>query len=401
MYAEGVPMAWKQTGQPAIQQQRGKWVARVEGVDTETGKRRPRQIGTYSSKRAAQNGVTDFVAGGDSAADRRTVSGLVDRWVASRVDVGKKTRLQYEWAAGHIRSGIGGLRVDQLDRADIAKWLDGLATGGTYSRRSIQIFRMVLRAALADAVEAGDLRRSPAARVGLPRDITKKPREREADVWTDDEIDRFLATIAPHRWAAPIRLAVLYGMRRSEVLGLAWAAVDLDAATVRIERGLVEVSGRPEWTEGKNERSRRTFAIDPTTAEALAAHRRCQLEERLAAGERWDEGGLVIATKHGKRVAPNNFDDTLDRLITRAEVPRLTSHGLRKTAATPHGEGRRERRRDPRRGGHARPQPRDDDAHLRQSPTAIPEDRHRQDRAPSHPQRCPATRALMFVCFVW
>ena len=43
-------MAWKQSGQPTIQQQRGKWVARVEGIDTETGKRRPRQIGTLSSE---------------------------------------------------------------------------------------------------------------------------------------------------------------------------------------------------------------------------------------------------------------------------------------------------------------------------------------------------------------
>lgn len=42
----------------------------------------------------------------------------------------------------------------------------------------------------------------------------------------------------------------------------------------------------------------------------------------------------MVATKHGKPVAPNNLDDTLERLITNAEVPRLTSHGLHKTAAT-------------------------------------------------------------------
>ena len=41
-------MAWKQSGQPTIQQQRGKWVARVEGIDTETGECRPRQIGTFT-----------------------------------------------------------------------------------------------------------------------------------------------------------------------------------------------------------------------------------------------------------------------------------------------------------------------------------------------------------------
>lgn len=327
-------MAWKQSGQPTIQQQRGKWVARVEGLDTETGKRRPRQIGTFSSKRAAQRAATAFAASGGALAARDTVAGLVDRWVASRVDVGPKTRLQYEWAAGHIREGLGGVRVDQLERADVARWLDGLAASGRFSRRSIQIFRTVLRAALADAVDAGELRRSPAARVGLPKQVAKPVRERDADAWTEAELDRFLTAIEPHRWFAPIRLCATYGLRRSEMLGLTWSAVDLDAGTIRIDRALVEVHGRPEWTEGKNERSRRTIPIDATTVNLLVAHRRLQLEERLAAGHAWHDDDLVVTTRTGTRVSPGNFDQTLDRLVAKAGVPRLTSHGLRHTAAT-------------------------------------------------------------------
>ena len=34
-------------------------------------------------------------------------------------------------------------------------------------------------------------------------------------------------------------------------------------------------------------------------------------------------------------MSPGNFDQTLERLIARAGVPRLSSHGLRHTAATP------------------------------------------------------------------
>jgi hypothetical protein len=49
MYAREADMAWKQGGHPTVQKQRDKWVVRVDGLDTETGRRRPRQIGTYSS----------------------------------------------------------------------------------------------------------------------------------------------------------------------------------------------------------------------------------------------------------------------------------------------------------------------------------------------------------------
>ena len=33
-------------------------------------------------------------------------------------------------------------------------------------------------------------------------------------------------------------------------------------------------------------------------------------------------------------MSPGNFDQTLERLVAKAGVPRLTSHGLRHTAAT-------------------------------------------------------------------
>jgi integrase len=334
MYQEEVAMAWKATGQPTVRQQRERWVVRVDGIDTETGKHRPRQLGTYPSRRAANRAASEFTAAGDFGNDRRTVGRLVDEWVASRTDIGPKTKTQYEWAAGHIRTQLGSLRVDQLERADVARWLEGLAAGGEFGRRSIGIFRMVLKAALADAVEAGDLKRSPAARVPMPRNVVKPDRVKEVDAWDDAQLQRFLDVADAHRWAGPLRIAVLYGLRRSEVLGLHWSAVDLKKGTIKIERALVEVRGVPTWTDGKNTRARRTIPLDPGTLRALQAHRRFQAEERLAAGHDWTDQDLVIATKTGNQVAPGNFDQTLERLVRNAGIPRLTSHGLRHTAAT-------------------------------------------------------------------
>jgi integrase len=327
-------MAWKPTGHPTVRRQRDKWVVRLDGIDTETGKHRPRQLGTFTSRRSAQSAATRFAASGDVGVERGTVGHLVEQWAASRVDVSAKTRAQYEWAASHIRRDLGAIRVDRLDRDDVARWLDRLASDGELSRRSIQVVRMVLRAALADAVENGDLRRSPAARVGLPRQVAKADRRRDTDAWTEEEVQQFIMSIAHHRWAAPIRLCVLYGLRRSELLGLRWSDVELRRATVRIERALVEVHGRPEWSDGKNARSRRVIPIDQSMVKALAAHRRFQAEERLAAGKRWVDNDLVVATRTGSPVSPGNFDQTLERLVAAAGVPRLTSHGLRHTAAT-------------------------------------------------------------------
>ena len=327
-------MAWKPTGHPVVHQQRDRWVVRVNGIETSSGKARPHQLGTFRSRRAAQRAAAEFGAAGEVGSDRSTVGYVVTQWAASRTDIGNKSRMQYEWAARHISAGIGPVRVDRLDRSDIARWLEGLARDGHLSRRSISICRTVLRAALADAVEAGEIRRSPASRVPMPRNVVKVGHEREVDAWEEVDVQRFLDATASHRWGAPLRLATLYGLRRSELLGLPWSAVDLKAGTVRIEQALIEVSGNVEWSSGKNERSRRTIPIDPATAKALAAHRRFQAEERMAAGPAWIDTGLVVTTKTGNRVSPSNFDQTLARLVHKAGVPRLTSHGLRHTAAT-------------------------------------------------------------------
>jgi integrase len=325
---------WKPTGHPVVHQQRDRWVVRVNGIETSSGKARPRQLGTFRSRRAAQRAASEFGASGEVGSDRSTVGYVVTQWAESRTDIGNKSRQQYEWAARHISEGIGSVRLDRLDRADIARWLEDLAQGGHLSRRSISICRTVLRAALTAAVEAGELRRSPANRVAMPRNVVKVRAEREVDAWDQADLQRLLAATSSHRWSAPLRLAALYGLRRSELLGLPWSAVDVKAGTVRIEQALIEVSGKVEWSPGKNERSRRTIPIDPATAKALAAHRRFQAEERMAAGPEWIDMGLVVTSKTGNRVAPSNFDQTLARLVKQAGVPRLTSHGLRHTAAT-------------------------------------------------------------------
>ena len=327
-------MGWKAIGLPTVRQQRGRWVVRVDGIDTESGKARPRQLGTYTSQRAARNAAAKAIESGRERIDRNTIGGLVDRWVESRTDIGRNQLQQYRWAARHINAGVGAISVERLDREDIAKWLNALAKGGQLSRRSIQIVRMTLRAALAAAVDAGDLRRNTASRVPMPREVIGKPRSKDADTWDDEQLDRFLITVRRHRWGGPMRLEALYGLRRSELLALHWSDLDLHDGIVSIDAGLVEADGELVWTDGKNARSRRRIPVDIDTRRAITVHRERQREERDRARELWRDNDLFVATQLGGPVRPRNYSHTLDRLVARAQVPRLTSHGLRHTAAT-------------------------------------------------------------------
>ena len=326
-------MSWKAIGQPTVRKQRDKWVVRIDGIDTATGNHRPRQLGTYASQRSALAASRAQRAEARST-ERGTVSWLVRRYVASKSDITPKAREQYAWAIPHIEQGLGAIPLSRLDRDDVASWITGLASAGTLSRRSVQICRNVLRASLADAVEEGLIPRSPAARVALPRTVAKPVKEKVIQAWEATDVDTFLTAIADHRWAVGFQLGVLYGLRRSEVLALRWDDFDPKGRTLRIDESLVAVNRGAVLGDAKNVRSRRLVPLSDDGVRALKRRRTEQAEERLLAGAEWEDNDLIIATRQGRLVLPRSYDRSLALIVDKAKLPRLTSHGLRHTAAT-------------------------------------------------------------------
>jgi hypothetical protein len=48
----------------------------------------------------------------------------------------------------------------------------------------------------------------------------------------------------------------------------------------------------------------------------------------------WIDTGLVFTTRHGTALEPRNFSRSFDRCTTKAQVPRITVHGTRKTCGS-------------------------------------------------------------------
>lgn len=121
------------------------------------------------------------------------------------------------------------------------------------------------------------------------------------------------------------------GLRRSEVLGLDWSAVDLTAGSVEVRASRTRTGrGNATKVEGvKTDRSHRIVAaetIHPGTREALKAL-------WLAQGR--PESGLVIRDAAGEPVHPDGYSARFRAVCKAAGVPALNSvHALRHTLAT-------------------------------------------------------------------
>lgn len=173
-------------------------------------------------------------------------------------------------------------------------------------------------------------------------DGVKAPRKRREDartltVWERADLLAFRQVADTDEWAAGWRLT-LAGLRRSEVLGLKWSAVDLDTGTVRVEAGRVALDGKRTVTEDpKSAASWRTVPVEamhPGTIVLLRSLKARQAADRLAGGGAYIETGYVLVDALGRPARPEAYSDRFADLSRAAGVPVIRLHDVRHTIAT-------------------------------------------------------------------
>ena len=290
-----------------------------------------------------------------------TVSQYMDYWLREVVkpNLAPKTYERYEaFTRLHIVPYLGTKRLDKLQVKDIRQWLNKLALvcqccaqgkdaawpqgkrrccaigqccHATLSARSRADARDTLRAAYTCAVEDELISRNPAAVIRLPT-----PRTRKRRWWTVDDARRFLESVrsAGEPLYAAFVLILVLGLRKGEVLGLTWELVDLDAAELYVGEQVQRVGRELIRRQVKTETSEAPLPLPELCVAALKLRQEQQAADRSWADGAWIDTGLVFTTRHGTALEPRNFNRSFDRCIIKAQVPRITVHGTRKTCGS-------------------------------------------------------------------
>jgi integrase len=311
----------------------GRWCGAIN-LGWEHGKRRRKYFYGQTAEQvqaAILRARADLAQGLPVVAERQTVEEFLGRWLEDSVKPSVRP-LTYEQYRQHVKLYLAPLLgrhqlaklAPQHVRAFIKQKLaDGL------SPRTVQLSLVILRRALGQAVKDGLVGRNVAKLADPPR--WKRP---EIKPWEPAEAARFLDAIRTERLEAAYLLALSLGLRRGEVLGLRWSDVDLEGKTVTISQALARVGGKLEFIEPKSRQSRRTVPIHDGLVAALRNHRRRQFEERLAAGSRWHDGGLVFTTGIGTPLEPRALNEDFERVVMAAGLRRIRLHDLRHSCAT-------------------------------------------------------------------
>ena len=276
-------------------------------------------------KRSIENGM--FVL-----PSKIRLSQYLSRWLARHSrQVTAKTASGYAFLfRRYVNPVIGTLPLQRLEPEHVRAVLDAILDQGL-SNKTASLAHSALRRSLADAVEDGQLLTNPAARVRAPRTNRKT-----APVWGAEEIDKFLKVSATNPFCEFFELAILTGLRRSELAGLRWANVDLESKTLRVVETLQRVDGQGLVTgEPKSHRSRRVVTLSVRAVTLLSSVRIRQLEQRMKAGSVWNEGGdYVFADAAGNPLDGGRVSKEFRRLADSIGAQEATLHSLRHAHAS-------------------------------------------------------------------
>jgi len=204
------------------------------------------------------------------------------------------------------------------------------ASDGGLAPKTVRNVHSMLHKALTDAVRWGHLSRNPVSLAAPP-----KPARPEMKVWSPEQLRTFVECTRNDRLAAAWLLLVTTGMRRGEVLGLAWEHVDFTNDRLAVVQSLNVVNYHDvRLVQPKTAKGRRSIALDPTTIAALQAHRVRQLEERLQWGEAWAPSDLVFTRENGTAIHPQRMTSWFEQLARDAALPKIRLHDLRHSYAT-------------------------------------------------------------------
>ncbi|MEX3656917.1 site-specific integrase [Mycolicibacterium fortuitum] len=291
----------------------------------------------------------ELAAGTHTPPSDLTVREAVEAWLAAKAARVKPTTADaYTAALAPVVDRYGDTKVQAITKHDVEALITELRTGttdrGVWKRTSINPMLARWKKVWADLHAQGILARNVVALVEPLRKPSGEPAMKVDDSLTEAEVEQLVAAHAEGadeyaRRREPFVHLALLGLRRAELAGLRWSAVDLDAEsptlTVRATR-VATAAGIVAQDDAKTVSSARTLPIPPHVVPILRRARVEQLHTKLATGEKWEGGDdhHVFCHDLGKPLSPRTLNAWWTRSLADAGLPHRRLHASRHTAAS-------------------------------------------------------------------
>ena len=230
----------------------------------------------------------------------------------------------------HIIPALGSTPLYCLEAVQIQRYYTGMLDKGL-SPNSIRKHHILLHTALNTAVRQKVL-------VGNCMDSVVPPQITEPKhyFYNAQQLHRLFQLSEGHSLELAVKLAGYLGLRRSEICGLKWDAVDLKHGVIYICAARTAVGGVPVDKGPKTAASERHLSISPIPDLLELLRRRWAYDslQRERLGPAYNPGNYVLVTTEGVPYQPDYVSGWFSRFIKKHGLPPLTLHGLRHSFAS-------------------------------------------------------------------
>ena len=254
-------------------------------------------------------------------------------------DLKPGTIRSYEIMNENIKDQIGYLPLEKVTPGRLMALYDWLAepgrnkrNGGTLSKKTIREYHMFISSVMGYAEKEGRIILNPCKKVDPPKKERKK-----VEILQPEDVKRMLALLEkePLKWRVYIHMLLVSGARRGEIAGLKWDKVDFFNNQIEICNNLLYDGKNGVYeTTPKTEESNRFVKLPPETMELLKTWmKQCNLLKSTNK-EIWNDTNFVFIQDNGNPIHPQSVSRWFERFCERNDLPKISIHKLRHTAAS-------------------------------------------------------------------
>ena len=192
-------------------------------------------------------------------------------------------------------------------------------------------YHAVIHSALKYAVKTDMLIQNVADKVDRPRKNSFQPVFLSAD-----EMQKMFEALRGTKLELPVLVAAFYGLRRGEVVGLKWDAIDFERNTITIKHIVTnaKIDGKCEIVcadRAKTKSSLRSLPLVSNIREKLLALREQQKENRRVCGNCYSKkyDGYVFVDAMGNIFNPRSVTANFSKLLEQNGLRHIRFHDLR------------------------------------------------------------------------
>ena len=254
-------------------------------------------------------------------------------------EVSDTTYSGYFYRAKRIKEYFGDVKVRELNEKMIEDFLDSLFENHHVQPRTVKDIKVFLGNVMDLAVREGLISYNPVKEVVINKTLAAKyakDKNTDEEFFSYEEAQLFLNKVREHELYELFYLTIFFGLRREEVLGLRWSAIDFKAHLMRINHTVTKGIVITRSNTTKTVSSAREYPLTDEQIEMFRQLKEKEKANRRLCGNGYSESDYIFKHVDGILYYPDYPTKAFGKLIKRIpELPQgITFHGLRSSCVS-------------------------------------------------------------------